>query len=97
MPRPTAVSQRRRSIGVPASIRAAAAQTVANAGANATQSSIRSSTSCVTNWSFTASGMPSASEGQKRRPYRRIVSATSWPTVRSAGGSGGGRGSSVRG
>ena len=38
-----------------------------------------------------ASGMPSGSERQKRSPYARIVSATSWPTVRSAGGSGGGR------
>jgi len=37
-----------------------------------------------------ASGAPSGSARQKRAPYARIVSATSWPTVRSAGGSGGG-------
>ncbi|OLE00363.1 MAG: hypothetical protein AUG91_04395 [Actinobacteria bacterium 13_1_20CM_4_69_9] len=37
-----------------------------------------------------AGPMPSASDGQKRAPYRRIDSATSWPTVRVSGGSGGG-------
>jgi hypothetical protein len=35
---------------------------------------------------------PSAIEGQKRSPYSRIVSAISWPIVRSAGGIDGGGG-----
>lgn len=39
----------------------------------------------------TAGPTPSASEGQKRLAYSRIVSATSWPTVLVSGGSGGGR------
>src|SRR6266576_4528990 len=41
-------------------------------------------------WSTTATGIPSGSTRQKRSPYARIVSATTWPTVRSPGGSGGG-------
>src|SRR5512146_1290349 len=41
-------------------------------------------------WSATASGMPSGRARQKVLPYARIVSATSWPTVRVSGGSGGG-------
>ena len=38
----------------------------------------------------TAGPTPSASDGQNRRRYRLIVSATSCPTVRVSGGSGGG-------
>ena len=37
-------------------------------------------------------GIPSASAGQKCRPYRRIDSATSCPIGRSPGGSAGGSG-----
>ena len=40
--------------------------------------------------STAATGSPSASEGQKRRWYRRTDSATSCPMVRVSGGSGGG-------
>ena len=39
---------------------------------------------------------PSASDAQKRRPYSLRVSATSCPTVRVSGGSGGGKGSRFR-
>src|SRR3954452_20509051 len=52
---------------------------------------------CVTpvwwtlSWSATASGSPSGRQRQKLCPYVRIDSATSWPTVRVSGGSGGGR------
>jgi hypothetical protein len=35
-------------------------------------------------------GAPSANEGQNRRPYSRIASATTCPTVRVSGGRGGG-------
>lgn len=42
---------------------------------------------------MTATLRPSASEGQNLRPYNRIASATSWPTVLSSGGSAGGSGS----
>ena len=45
----------------------------------------------------TASGRPSGITAQKRAPYRRIDSATSWPTVRCPGGSAAGRGSPARG
>ena len=39
-----------------------------------------------------ASGTPRTSDGQKCLPYSRTLSATSWPTVRVSGGSGGGSG-----
>ena len=57
---------------------------------NAVSSSVRASRFRIDG------GIPSASDGQKRRPYSRIDSATSWPTVRSAGGSGGGSADTVR-
>ena len=43
-----------------------------------------------------ASGTPRTSAGQNCRPYSRTLSATSWPTVRVSGGSGGGSGSLLR-
>jgi hypothetical protein len=48
----------------------------------------------VVSWLIAATTSPSGSARRKARPYSRIDSATSWPTVRSAGGSGGGRGRS---
>src|SRR5919197_1752412 len=53
-----------------------------------TSRSIRSSGATAT--TRIAGGIPSASEGQKRLPYERTSSATSCPTVRVSGGSGGG-------
>ena len=49
-----------------------------------------STTGARVSWSTTASGIPSGSDAPEAVAVARIVSATSWPTVRSPGGSGGG-------
>ncbi len=66
-------------------------------GANAQSRSVCTLTLCPTPaMSTTTNGRPSGTTAQNLLPYRRIDSAMSCPTVRSAGGSAAGRLSATR-
>ncbi len=94
-PTTKAVTSRRRSTGRPATIAEAPTYEAVTSGtptARLTISWLRPS-SAGSNAPKIPIGTPSANEAQKRRPYRRSASATTCPTVRVSGGSGGGSGS----
>jgi hypothetical protein len=89
------MTSRRRSAGRSATSTAAATYVAVTRGAPTAMLTIR----CVhpSNAGRRAPkipiGAPSPSDGQNRRPYWRSASATTCPTVRVSGGSGGGSGS----